>query len=460
MRRDIEPFFAPRAVAVVGASRTPGKIGHEILRNIKLSGFRGNIFPVNPNYGSVLDLPCYRTLADVPSDVDLALIAVPAKLVEGIVGDCVRKRVKSAIIITSGFSEVGRGDLEDRLVSMAKGKTRIIGPNTFGVYCARSNMNATFGPTKVLEGKTAFITQSGALGLALMDWTTEEKYGVSAIVSIGNKADVDDADLVEYFADDPSTSSILIYMEGLKDGRRFFEASRRAVRRKPMVVIKAGRSARGAQAASSHTGSIAGHDAIFAAAFQQAGAMRAEGMTQAFDWIQALNENPVPKGENVVVVTNGGGLGVLSTDRCEMLGLKLMDLPDDLTKQVQDVTPSFGSAKNPIDLTANADDLLYGEVLRLIMRRREVDAVIALFCQTANIDPGLVARAIVDARDKEGLDKPITAAFIGGRMSQMAYEKMLERRFAAYPTAERAVDGMNALMTRHRQLKSFGKGGR
>ncbi len=456
---DISSFFSPKGVAIVGACQTPGKIGHEIVRNIKLSGFSGGVFPVNPNAENVLDLKCYGRLSDIRAEVDLAVIAVPAGLVEGVVRDCIEKGVKAAIIITSGFSEVGNKELEERVVSIARRRLRIIGPNTFGVFYAASRLNATFGPGKVLWGKTAFITQSGALGLALMDWTTEEKYGVSSIVSIGNKADVDDADLVEYFSRDPSTSSILIYMEGLRDGRKFFEASRRAVREKPIVVIKAGRSARGARAASSHTGSIAGQDTIFTAAFEQAGIMRAEGMTQAFDWIQALNENPVPKGENVVIVTNGGGLGVLATDKCEGLGLKLAELPNDLKDEIKAITPSFGSVKNPIDLTANADDVLYGKVLDIVLRRRDVDCVIALFCQTANIDPILVAQAMLDARDRDILEKPITAAFVGGHLSQVAYSRMLEKRFAVYPSAERAVDAMYALMARHRQLEKFKGGG-
>ncbi len=453
--KDIGRFFNPRNIAIVGASKTPGKIGHEIVRNICLSGFEGGIFPVNPNANSILGLKCFKTLRDIPSEVDLALIVVPAELVEKIVQDCVDKHVPAAIIITSGFSESGHKELEDRILAIARSKLRIVGPNTFGIYYAKSKMNATFGPSKVLEGKTAFITQSGALGLALMDWTTEEKYGISSIVSIGNKSDVDDADLVEFFADDSSTKCLLIYMEGLKNGRNFFEASKRAVIKKPIVVIKAGRSARGAQAASSHTGSIAGQDTIFNAAFEQAGIMRAEEMTQAFDWMQAINENPVPRGEDLAIVTNGGGIGVLATDKCSELGLKLMDLPDDLKEELKECLPSFGSIRNPIDMTANADDVLYGKVLGILAKRKEVDGIIALFCQTANIDPMLVAQVIMTIRDQERLTKPLTCAFIGGHLSQLAYSRMLEKKFAAYPTAERAVDAMYALIARYRLLNSL-----
>jgi acetyl-CoA synthetase (ADP-forming) len=440
------------SIAIIGASKTPGKIGHEILRNIILSKYEGKIFPVNPNSDSILGLKSYRTLLEVPSKIDLAIIVVPATIVENIVTDCVAKSVPAAIIISSGFSEMGNKALEDRILAIARPTLRIIGPNTFGIYYAKSKLNATFGPNKVLEGKTAFITQSGALGLALMDWTTEEKYGVSSIVSIGNKADVDDSDLIDFFSEDNTTKSILIYMEGLKEGRKFIEASRKAIQKKPIVVIKAGRSRRGAQAASSHTGSIAGQDQIFSAAFKQVGIMRADGMTQAFDWMQAINENPLPDGEDLVIVTNGGGIGVLATDKCEELGLKLTDIPDGLKSELQQIIPGFGSIKNPIDLTANADDVLYGKVLGALIGSKQVDGIIALFCQTANIDPGLVAQAIINLREKERASKPLTCAFIGGHLSQVAYSRMLEKKFAAYPTAERAVDGMYALVSRYRQL--------
>jgi len=459
-RKDLEPFFTPKSIAVIGASRSPGKIGHEILRNIKLSGYKGEVYPINPNAKEILGFESYKSLDDLETgSVDLAIIVIPATAVENVVQECVRKKVPAAIIISSGFSEIGNKGLEEKIASVARrGGTRIVGPNTFGIFYAKSKMNATFGPNYVLSGKTAFITQSGALGLALMDWTTEEKYGVSSIVSIGNKSDVDDADLVDFFADDNGTSSVLIYMEGLKNGRRFYEASSRAVKKKPIVIIKSGSSKRGAQAASSHTGSIAGEDIIYSTAFKQAGAMRAETMTQAFDWIQAINENPVPLGENIVIVTNGGGIGVLATDKCEQLGLKLIEIPDSLKEQIRPLIPGFGSVRNPVDMTANADDEIYSKVVTALFNGDDVHGIIALFCQTADIDPILVAHSLLSSKNQYGNTRPITAAFIGGRQAQAAYSRMIERKFAAYPTAERAVDGMYALITRYRQLqREYGK---
>jgi acetate---CoA ligase (ADP-forming) subunit alpha len=453
MKDSLEKFFKPESIAIIGASRTPGKIGHEILRNIKMGNYGGKVFPVNPHARSILGFQTWESIARVPDAVDLAIVVLPAALTVSAIKECGEKAVKAAVVITSGFSEAGHPELEQDLLEAAREyKMRVIGPNTFGIFFAKSQLNATFGPNFVLAGKTAFISQSGALGLALMDWTTEEKYGVSSIVSIGNKADVDDADLLDFFENDDSTQLILIYMEGLKNGRKFYDVSKRVSKRKPIIVIKAGSSKRGAQAASSHTGSIAGSDSVFDAAFEQAGIMRAKSMTQAFDWIQAINENPIPQSDRTVIVTNGGGVGVLATDTCELLGLELLDLPQDLKTELATLAPSYGSLRNPIDLTANADEDTYRNVVERLLKAEEVDAIITLFCQTANIDPMLVAQAILEAKEKWQGKKAMTAALIGGHNAHLAYTRMLDKRFAAYPTAERAVDGMYALMTRRRQL--------
>ena len=453
--RSLEPFFHPERIAVIGASRTPGKIGHEILRNLKLSGFRGEIFPINPKTKSILDLKAYDSIRSTPQPADLAVIVVPAEKVEQVLRECGEAGVKAVIIITSGFGEVGKADLEKTLVDIAKSYgMRLIGPNTFGIFSAESRLNCTFGQHRILPGKIAFITQSGALGLALMSWTTEEKYGVSSIVSIGNKADVDDADLIEYFGEDPSTRSILIYMEGLKDGRKFYNASKIVAAKKPIVVIKSGRSKRGALAVSSHTGSIAGQDTIFSVAFSEAGVLRADTMTQAFDWIQSINENPVPQGKNLVIVTNGGGIGVLATDKCEQWGMDLMELTEGLKGKLRGLVPSFGSLRNPIDLTANANDELYRKVLGVLLEHDEVHAILALFCQTANIDAVLVAESIISAFGLGEKKKPITVGLVGGQMAKVAYERMLDKHFAAYPTPERSVDGMYALMYRYNRFSA------
>ena len=454
----LDAFFNPKSIAVIGASRKPGKIGFEILHNLKLSGFEGDVFPINPNAKSILGLKTYESVSAASSPIDLAVIAIPAAMVESIVEQCGKAGVKAIVIITSGFGEIGESDLENRIVRKARSfGTRVMGPNTFGVFSAKSKMNCTFGPHRVLSGKTAFITQSGALGLALMSWTTEEKYGVSAIVSIGNKADVDDADLLEHFANDQNTKSILIYMEGLKDGRKFYNVSKRVSEKKPIVVIKAGRSKSGAAAVSSHTGAIAGQDRIFDVAFKEAGILRADTMSQAFDWIQSINENPIPKGENIVIMTNGGGIGVLATDRCERMGMNLMKIPEDLKSQLSTVIPSFGSLRNPIDMTANADEETYRKALEVLIEREDVHSIIALFCQTANIDPVIVADSLI-ATEGAKTKKPITSAFVGGYNANVAYNRMMEKGFASYPTAERAVDGIYPLIFRMRRMKKTSEG--
>ena len=456
----LNPFFRPKNIAIIGASRKPRKIGHEILYNLKLSGFQGNIFPINPNASSVLGLKTYKTIGNVKREIDLAIIAIPAISVVDSLEQCAKAGVKAAIIITSGFGEVGKIDLEKRLVDIARPVgMRLMGPNTFGIFCAKSNMNCTFGPRHVLSGKTAFITQSGALGLAMMSWTTEENCGVSSIVGIGNKADVDDADLLEYFANDDDTKSILIYMEGVKDGKKFYTASKKVVRKKPIIVIKSGKSERGAQAVSSHTGAIAGQDRIFDLAFKEAGLLRADTVTRAFDWIQSINENPVPKGENVVIVTNGGGVGVLAADRCEELNLKLMTISDELKTELSSVIPNFGSFRNPIDLTGNANYEMYGDVLRALVKQKDVNGIVAIFCETATFDPTQVADTIISIVGMQVEKRKVfTTAFIGGHLANASYKRMIKKGFAAYPTAERAVDGMYASIERFRLLQRINSG--
>jgi acetyl-CoA synthetase (ADP-forming) len=454
---NLDCFFSPKNIAIIGASSKPGKIGYELLRNLRLSRFQGDIFPINPNSSSVMGLKTYSSIQDVEPKVDLAVIAIPANSVGEALKQCAKAGVRAVVIISSGFAEIGKVDLENSLVEIARASgMRVIGPNTFGVFSAKSKMNCTFGPHYILSGKTALITQSGALGLALMAWTTEEKYGVSAIVSIGNKADVDDADLLEYFATDDSTKTIMIYMEGLKDGKRFYEVSKKVVPKKPIIAIKAGRSERGAQAASSHTGAIAGQDRIFDVAFKEAGVLRADTMTQAFDWIQAINENPVPDGESIAIVTNGGGVGVLATDRCEELNLHLATISSELGNELREIIPNFGSFRNPIDLTANANDEMFSRVLKILMAREDLHGIIALFCETSSFDPTMVADAFsaITNTQKEK-EKAITVAFVGGQRAKAGYDSMLSKGIAAYPTAERAVDGMYAVIDRVRRLREL-----
>ncbi len=287
-------LFNPRAVAVVGASRKPWKIGHIILRNIVEGGYRGRVYPVNPNADRILGLRAYPRLSAIPGEVDVAVVSVPAEKVPGVVEDGVSAGVRFFVVIASGFKEVGREDLEEEVVRLARrGGARILGPNVAGYVYTPARLNATFGPRRVLPGNIAFITQSGAFAISLMGATVTEGMGVSAIVSVGNKADIADHDLIDYFRVDPHTKVILIYMEWLRDGRAFLEAAERAARYKPIVVIKAGRTSAGARAAASHTGRLAGSYRVYRDALRQAGVLVAKSMEEAFDAAKALAWNPL-----------------------------------------------------------------------------------------------------------------------------------------------------------------------
>jgi len=445
MTEALESVFKPKSVAIIGASRSPGKIGYEILRNIKEYGYKGKIYPVNPAADEILDIKCYHSVLDVPGTIDLAIISIPAKFVPPVIDQLAEKGIKAAVVISSGFSEVGNKELEEDLIRRARrAGIRIIGPNVFGVLYSPTRLNATFGPRDVRPGNIAFITQSGALGIALMGWTVTEKIGLSAVVSVGNKADIDDSDLLSWFRKDENTNVVLIYMEGIADGRKFMQEARLTTQFKPIIVLKAGRSKKGMAAASSHTGSMAGSDVVYSASFKQAGVLRAENLEQAFDWALAFSALRIPKGRRVVIVTNGGGVGVMATDSCEAAGLEVFDPPEDLRKEFKRYMPEFGSTKNPIDLTGMATHEEFRGALRTAVKHKAVDCIIALYCETAVSDPIKIAEVVTEVFHTS--NKPITVTMIGGEKVSQAMALLKEHGVPAYPDTERAVSAMAALI--------------
>ena len=318
---DIKYLFEPRSIAIIGASASKDKIGHKILDNILASGYKGKIYPVNPQGGEILGVKVCRSIDEIDGEIDLAAIAIPAKYVFESVQACPRKKAKFLAVITSGFSETGNLEEERRMVEFSRANgMRVLGPNIFGIFSSTAPVNATFGPKDILAGNVAIITQSGALGIGMIGKTAVEKIGLSSMVSVGNKSDIDESDLLQYLIEDPGTRIIMMYIEGIKEGERFIEMVRQATIKKPVIVLKAGRSKRGAIAAASHTGSLAGSDAIFDAIMKQCGVLRAESMEDAFSWIKFLANAPVPKGENTVIITNGGGIGVMATDAARNTG--------------------------------------------------------------------------------------------------------------------------------------------
>ncbi|BEP17221.1 acetate--CoA ligase II subunit alpha [Pyrofollis japonicus] len=449
-RHPLDPLFMPRSIAVIGASRHPGKIGYTIVRNLLESGYKGRVYPVNPSAKEILGLKAYPSVLDIPDEVDMAVIAVPVGLVNRVAREAGEKGVKVLVVITAGFSEVGNKEAEEELVRIARQYgMRVLGPNIFGIAYTPIGMNATFGPSRIREGNIAFITQSGALGIALMGWTAMNELGMSAVVSVGNMADIDVVELSEWLADDPHTRVIAIYLEGLKPGtgKRFMERMREVTRKKPVIVIKAGRTRRGAAAVASHTGSLAGADTLYSAAFKQSGILRANTVEEMFDWARAFATQPLPRGRNTVIITNGGGVGVLATDAAETHGVPLLQPDEDLVARFRRVMPWFGSPKNPVDLSGQAGVDNYVGALRVAYESDKVDNIIVLYCQTAVLDPIDLAKAITDVaeeyRDKQ---KPLLVAMVGGIETFEAMKILNRKNIPAYPSPERAVSSLAAML--------------
>jgi len=440
----LSKIFYPSSVAVVGASRTRGKIGNEILRNLIYSGYRGGIYPVNPNAEAILGLKAYPTVKEIPYSVDLAIIAVPAKIVPSIMKDCVEKGVKGAVIISSGFSEVSNRELEDEVKRIASGKVRIIGPNTIGIINTANNLNASFAPNMPLKGNIAFITQSGALGGALIDWTIREKIGLSKIISVGNKCDVGDEELLEFLAKDKETKVIAMYIEAIKDGRRFMEVAKKVSKLKPIVVVKAGRTEAGKRAASSHTGALAGSFEIYKAAFKQCGVIYANDTEELFDKAIALAEQSPAKGKRVAIVTNGGGAGIMAADACEELGLLVPELSEKTQSKLKEFLPEIASTRNPIDIAGDAGYERYKATIDVVLKNNEVDAVIVIFVHTALTEPVEPARALVECLQRA--KKPVVGCWIGGYEVEEAIRILKEENVPNFPTPKRAVKALSALI--------------
>ncbi|NPV76950.1 MAG: acetate--CoA ligase family protein [Anaerolineae bacterium] len=446
MNKDVlNGLFRPKAVAVVGASATPGKIGYTVVKNLIDSKYEGNIYPINPKASDILGLKAYPSVKDVPGFIDAAVIVVPSTLVPQAVIECGEKGVKGLIIITSGFSEVGQKDLEAQIVQSANNYgMRILGPNIVGSLSNSDKLNASFAPFLPLAGKASLVSQSGALLIAIDAATYTRKVGFDKLISIGNMADVSIADIVEWLNEDENTTCISLYIEGLKDGRHFMEASRKA--RKPIVALKAGVSAHGAAAAASHTGSLAGAAKVYGAAFQQAGVLQATDLDNLFDTTLALSLQPPMNGENLLIITNGGGVGVLATDAAEKYGLPLKFAPADVQAELKKHMPEFGSAKNPVDLTGMAGNEWYADSVRFSLSHPWVDGLVVLYCETAMTDPQEIAIAIHKAIQESGeKNKPVAVSFVGGERSAQAMTWLVEHGIPAYGAPDKAVNALASL---------------
>jgi len=438
-------MLRPKSIAVVGASNKEGKIGYTVLDNLLADHYPGEIYPINPRDKEVQGLKAYSSVLDVPGEIDAAVVIVPAKFIPQVAEECGKKGIKGLIIIASGFSEVGRKDLEQLVVDTAhRYDMRVLGPNIVGILSNSDNCNASFAPCLPLPGKAALVSQSGALLIAMDTSTYTRRVGFDKMISIGNMSDANFGDMVEWLDEDKNTTCISLYIEGLKDGRHFMRAAREA--RKPIVALKAGVSAHGAAAAASHTGSLAGSGKIYAAALEQAGVIRAADLNNLFDRTLVLSLQPPMQGDNMLILTNGGGVGVLATDAAERSGLPLRFAPEDVQAELKKHMPEFGSARNPVDLTGMAGVEWYHDTVRYSFAHPWVDGLVVLYCETAMTVPQEIAESIKQAIDESGVTgKPITVSFVGGERSEAAMQWLVEQGIPAYNAPDTAVNALAAL---------------
>ncbi len=451
----LDAIFRPRAVAIIGASRTPGKVGHILTRNMIESGFRGKIYPINPKAEEILGLRCYPSVLDVPGEVDLAVVAIPAAHVLQVAEECGEKGVKALIVISAGFKETGHegAERERRLIEIGvKYGMRIQGPNCLGVIDTATPLNLSFAAAMPRRGRIGFVSQSGALGTAVLDWVIREGIGFSSFVSLGNKADLDEVDFIEAMGSDENIRVILLYLESIENGRRFLEVARRVVKRKPVIVLKGGTSTAGARAAGSHTGAMVGSFVAYQTAFNKAGVIMAESVEELFNHAIAFTEQPLPRGEGVAIVTNAGGPGILATDLCEKLGVKLARLSRETRKSLMENLPPAAATGNPIDILGDARADRYTFAVEKALDDENVNAVVVLLTPQAMTESMATARSIVEIQRREG-GKPVLAVFMGGGTVEEASEYLKENGIPCFDFPEKAIKTLAALFEYARFLR-------
>ena len=455
-----ERLLNPRSIAVVGASRNPEKIGNVVIRNLIKSGYKGKIYPVNPKCDEIFGHKCYPDVKSIPDEIDLAVIVLPAKFVLPVLKDCVDKGIRFVIPIAGGFGETGEEGkkAEEEMRKMIQGKiTRIIGPNTVGIYIPRYGVNtALTAPEKTdfpPDGDIAFISQSGALGLLTMDEMSKFSVGFGAFINLGNRVDLNENELMEFFAEDENIKSIVMYIETFANAREFVEKAREISKKKPIIVLKAGRTSSGAKAAASHTGALASNDRIVDGALKQCGAIRAYDEEEMIDYARALAYQKPLFGDNIAIVTTAGGVGVVTADYVEEFGLRVAQLSEETKRKIKEDILPFASANNPIDMTASASDDHYDSVLEVLNEDEGVDGIIvyALF-QTP-----LVTEKVVDVIEKWAKKKPTVVGVIGGSKVEKYIKEFEKRKIPVYPSIIRCVKSMVALRKRGKYLEKVKK---
>ncbi|MGI6376522.1 MAG: acetate--CoA ligase alpha subunit [Anaerolineae bacterium] len=442
----LDMFFHPDGIAIIGASTNPSKIGYQILSNLRKSGYQGGIYPVNPGADEILGLKAYGSILDVPGHVDQAVIVIPSKAVPSVMEECGQKGVRGAVVITAGFRESGPEGraLEERTLEIAsKYGIRMVGPNCLGLMDMWTPVDSSFAPAMTSAGYIAFTSQSGALGTAVLDYALENNIGMSRFISLGNKADVDEAALYEDCQEDARTKVLISYIEGVKDGKDFMRKAAETARLKPIIAVKSGRTASGSKAVSSHTGSLAGSDAAYDAAFMQSGIIRANSVQEMFDFSTAFAYQPLLKGNRICVVTNAGGPGVMATDALEAQQLLLAELLPETEEALAKGLPAAASTHNPVDVLGDATAERYRAAIREVLQDPNVDGVLVILTPQSNTEVLESAQALVD--ETKGADKPVLACWMGGHVISRAVDMLSRSSIPCYPFPERAVAAMGAM---------------
>ena len=430
-------IMQPKAVAVIGASAEDGKIGNSVMKNLINGGYKGEIYPIHSKAADILGYKAYKSVKDVPGVIDVAVFAIPAKSVAAVLAECGEKKIPGAVLIPSGFAEAGHPELQAEIVEVGKKyDIRLMGPNIYGFYYTPANLCATFCTAYDVKGHTALSSQSGGIGMAIIGFSRSAKMGVSAIVGVGNKCDIDEDDLLAFFEQDPNTNVIAQHCEDLKDGRAFAEAAKRVSKKKPVIVLKAGRTSAGAKAASSHTGALAGNDKIYDDVLKQSGVIRAGSLRQMLDFARGVPVLPTPKGENVLIITGAGGSGVLLSDAVVDNGLSLMSMPPDLDAAFRKFIPPFGAAGNPVDITGGEPPITYVNTVKLALTDERIHALILGYWHTIVTPPMVFAKNMVEVKkemEAKGFVKPMVASLAGDVEVEEAAEYLYQHGIPAFP---------------------------
>lgn len=441
-------FFCPRSVAVVGASRKKGKVGNVILENIINSGFKGKVFPVNPKADEIHGLRCYPSLLDIPSDIDLTIIAIPAQFVCQTLEECAKRNTKWSVVISAGFKETGieGAKREIQLIETAKKYgIRILGPNCLGVIDTTCPLNASFSTSVFPKGDIGFLSQSGAFGTSVLDKANVSNIGISKFVSLGNKADISENDLIVEWENKEDTMVIMAYLEGVKCGREFVKISSRVSKKKPIIVLKSGNTDAGARAVSSHTGSLAGSARAYEAAFKQAGIIRANTIKDFINYAVAFSYQPLPKGKKVAIITNAGGPGIMATDACEKNNISLATLGIKTIEKLKEFLPEAANFYNPIDVLGDALSDRYKKTMEVVMEDSNVDAILVMLTPQAMTHPSETAMAIVEVMEKHKRRIPILTSFLGGTKIEKAVKFLAKKNIPNFDIPEDAIDTLKVM---------------